>query len=313
MKVGILILLYLSLSVVTFSQDKKEKILLLPFNSIGIDTISIKTAENLLKFDLTKYEKWETVSSSKNCTQDTCAINLGKQYGTQKVFVCTLSRLGEKIIVQYLLIDVPNSKVLLSDNTSALSIEDLENVMKRIAASITKQMPIDKTAEVGTVTEKETVPELRRSAQRTVGFSFGYLFPTDGYDNADRSFAFEFRTGFETEMSAIGLMLAVQRGFVANIYGSYLFSREDICPYIGGAFGFHWVTHNTAPVYTMQTDGQYSYQNGDKKDNGFEFTVNTGFRLFHTYDFQILLNLDYTITLNDYNDKALIFTIGVLW
>ena len=152
MKVGILILLYLSLSVVTFSQDKKEKILLLPFNSIGIDTISIKTAENLLKFDLTKYEKWETVSSSKNCTQDTCAINLGKQYGTQKVFVCTLSRLGEKIIVQYLLIDVPNSKVLLSDNTSALSIEDLENVMKRIAASITKQMPIDKTAEVGVIT-----------------------------------------------------------------------------------------------------------------------------------------------------------------
>ena len=92
-----------------------------------------------------------------------------------------------------------------------------------------------------------------------------------------------------------------------------LFSREDVCPYIGGAFGFHWVTHNTAPVYTLETDGYYSYQNKDKKDNGFEFTANTGLRLFHTYDFQILLNLDYTITLNDYYDKALIFTIGVLW
>lgn len=313
MKVGILILLYVSLSVFTFSQDSKEKILLLPFNAIGIDTITIKTAENLLKFDLTEYEMWETVSTGKNCTQDTCAINLGKQYETQKVFVCTLSRLGEKIIVQYLLIDVPSSKVLLSDNTSALSIEDLENVMKRIAASITKQMPVDKTAEVGVITEKETIPELRRSAQRTVGFSFGYLFPAEGYDDAGRSFAFEFRTGFETEMSAIGLMLAVRRGFVANIYGSYLFSREDICPYIGGAFGFHWVTHTSSSVYTMQTDGQYTYQNRDRKDDGFEFTVNTGLRLFHTYDFQILLNLDYTITLNDYNDKALIFTIGVLW
>jgi len=313
MKIKILIILFFSFSLITFAQDKKEKILLLPFNSIGIDTISIKTAENLLKFDLNKYDKWETVSTGTNCIEDTCAINLGKKYDTQKAFICSLSRLGEKIIVQYLLIDVKNSKVLLSDNTSALSIEDLENVMKRIAASITKQMPVDKTAEVGAITEKETVPELRRSAQRTVGFSFGYLFPTEGYDNADRSFAFEFRTGFETEMSAIGLMLAVRRGFVANIYGSYLFSREDICPYIGGAFGFHWVTHDAPIVYTIDENGQYSNKNENKKDNGFEFTANTGLRLFHTYDFQILLNLDYTITLNDYNDKALIFTIGVLW
>lgn len=255
----------------------------------------------------------ETVSTSTNCTGDTCAINLGKKYRTQKVFVCTLSKLGEKIIVQYLLFDVQNSKILLSDNTSALSVEDLENVMKRIAASVIKQMPIDKTAEVGVITEKETVPELRRSAQRTVGFSFGYLFPTEGYDNADRSFAFEFRTGFETETSAIGLMLAIRRGFTANIYGSYLFSREDVCPYFGGAFGFHWVTHNASPVYTVKTDGQYSNNSRDKKDNGFEFTANTGLRLFHTYDFQILLNLYYTITLNDYYDKALIFTIGILW
>ena len=290
MKIKILIILFISFSINAFSQNNKEKILLLPFNSIGIDTISIMTTENLFKFDLNQYNKWETISTNAHCTEDSCAIDLGKQYETQNVFVCTLSKLGEKIIVQYILFDVQNSKVLLSENTSALSVEDLENVMKRIAASVTKQMPIDETAEVGVITEKETVPELRRSAQRTVGFSFGYLFPTEGYDNADRSFAFEFRTGFETETNAIGLMLAIRRGFTANIYGSYLFSREDVCPYIGGAFGFHWVTHNTAPVYTLQTDGYYSYQNKDKKDNGFEFTANTGLRLFHTYDFQILLN-----------------------
>jgi hypothetical protein len=51
MKIGILIILIVSFSQTTFSQDKKEKILLLPFNSIGIDSVSIKTTENLFNFD----------------------------------------------------------------------------------------------------------------------------------------------------------------------------------------------------------------------------------------------------------------------
>ena len=110
MKIKILIILFISFSLTTFSHDKKEKILLLPFNSIGIDTVSIKTTENLSDFNLNQNDKWETVSTSTNCTDDNCAINLGKKYEAQKVFVRTLSKLGEKIIVQYLLFDVQNSK-----------------------------------------------------------------------------------------------------------------------------------------------------------------------------------------------------------
>jgi hypothetical protein len=35
-------------------------------------------------------------------------------------------------------------------------------------------------------------------------------------------------------------------------------------------------------------------------------------RVLHTYNFQLLFNLEYIRTLNDYNDGAIVFTIGIL-
>ncbi len=226
-----------------------------------------------------------------------------------------MSKLGEKIIIQFVLMNVETSKRILSETTSALSVEDLENVMNRIALSVAREEPLNKTAEVGTITEKEQVPELRRGAERMAGISFGYLFPQSGYDAYEKSFVFEFRAGFEMPQTALGMLLAIRKGFAANIYGDYLFTKTDVCPYVGGAFGFHWVSHTSHTYivdYTTTQNSSYYNNNADKQSDGFELTLNTGLRLFRTYDFQILLNLDYIYTFNDYKDQAIVFTIGIL-
>ena len=317
---SLVLFLLLSVSGIASNQknkidDSNIKILILPFNSLGIDSISLETAQNLFKFDLIKYCKWNIEETNQSCSSEDCAVEIGKEHNAQKSFICNMSRLGEKIIIQFILMNVETSERILSESTSALSVEDLENVMNRIALSVAREEPLNETAEVGTITEKEQVPGLRRGAERMAGISFGYLFPQSGYDNNEKSFVFEFRAGFEMPRTALGMLLAIRKGFAANIYGDYLITKTDVCPYVGGAFGFHWVSHGSVynpPVYSTDQTYSNNYSNKDKQSDGFELTLNTGLRLFRTYDFQILLNLDYIYTFNDYKDQAIVFTIGIL-
>jgi hypothetical protein len=162
--------------------------------------------------------------------------------------------------------------------------------------------------QVGNIVQDETKESLRRSSRKNIGLSFGYLFPQDGYDNDDRSFTINLHLDYELQEMAAGMLLGIRDGFAMNVYGEYLFTQTDICPYAGGAFGFHWVTHSMVSSYNPYTNS-YSEK---KKGDGFELTLNTGLRVLHTYNFQILLNLEYIMTFNDYNDKAIVFTIGIL-
>lgn len=284
----------------------RGKMVVLPFTSLGIDYVSTQTAELLLRQEIGKLDTVEMVSESETrrvagdtpCTDVACAVEIGEQLGADKVVFCSLSRLGEKIVVQFALADVATKQALVRDNTTSETVEDLETVMKRVAMSIVDQSPIEQTAEVGAIMEKETEVPRRRSALGINGISIGYLYPQQGYDDIDRSFTIDYRRGYEMERIAVGAQFAIRWGFAFNIYSSYLITKTDFCPYIGGAFGFHWVAHDD--------------DDDERKDDGFEFVINTGIRAFRTYNFQVLLNLDYAITFNDYDDEAIVFTIGLL-
>ena len=156
----------------------------------------------------------------------------------------------------------------------------------------------------------ETRKHLRRSSKRNIGISFGYLYPLNGYNQAEKTFALDLRVGHELQDFRLGMLSGVRKGFAMNVYGAYLFPKKDICPYVGGAFGFHWVTHNYHYSSTRPEEDFDTFN--EKSGDGSEFTVNGGLRLFRTYNFQIILNLAYVYTLNDFNDQAVLFTIGLL-
>ncbi|KAA3619449.1 MAG: hypothetical protein DWQ05_01640 [Calditrichaeota bacterium] len=293
----------------------QKKVAIMPLQSIGLDESATVTTESLLKMELQKLLHSEIIlipydESNSGCFEEKCAIDAGKNVGANEVILCRLSRLGEKVIVQFIHLDVKSGQTILSDNTTSNTIEDMDTVIKRVAMSINRGQPIAKTAEVGTITEREDKKPLRRAAHKSSGFSFGYVYPQEGYDNVEDSFTLDFRAGYDTDKWAVGMLFAGRKGFATNIYAHYLTTRTDICPYFGGAFGFHWVSHENSDGYWDQATNEYIEEKRDA--DGFEVTVSGGIRLFRTYNFQIMANLDYAISFNDYDDKALVFTLGLL-
>jgi hypothetical protein len=289
-------------------------IAIMPPHANGLDSVSVETADMILRTEIGKLGTMDIVSSKRTrdalggavCIEIDCALDLGKKLNASQVLGCRFSALGEKIIAQYFLVDVLSGREILVDQATARNVEELEMVMKRIASSVVNLAPMDKSAEVGKVLPTEASESLRKTSRNNFGLSFGYLYPQYGYDNSDRSFVVDGRFDHELEDWAVGMTVGIRKGFAMNLYGSYLLSRKDLCPYIGGAFGFHWVDH------IDYLTASYGPARPNSRSDGFELIGNVGLRVLHTYNFQMLFNLEYIFTINDYNDRALVFTIGFL-
>ena len=320
MKALISFLIVFSFTTTFFAQETIQKTtVVLPLISNGIDLASVQTAESILRMELSNEKKLNIVSEKKtlatlgneDCYDEECAKLIGEQLNAEQVLLCKLNPLGEKLIVQYQLVETSTGKNILSERATATSVEDLDAVMKRVAISVSNHSPFNSNQEVGNIVGQETIESLRQKARYNFGVGFGYLFPSVGYDmDKEKSFTINAYFDYEVKDYAVGLMLGARQGFAINLYGNYLFSKTDVCPYVGGALGFHWVSqHSQSYSYDY---GYYDSNYSDKDGDGIALGLQTGVRIFHTYNFQIFIQGEYIMTFNDYNDKAFVFTIGIL-
>jgi len=230
-------------------QFTKKTIAILPFATNGIDEITAQTAAALLRLETTKLTVLEIlpekrtleITGGNSCFELSCALECAAQAPADLVIMVRLDALGEKVIVTYQLVDVNAQQSIFMDKTTSASIEDLETVMQRVAASIVNREPIEKGAKIGVVMQSESKDLYHRGSNKFGGFAFGYLYPQNGYDEVENAFTMEFRTGSEMPTYNMGMLLAFRKGFAMNIYSNFLFSQKDICPYLGGAFGFQEV------------------------------------------------------------------------
>ena len=317
MKIITLILLVLSIVTTLYAQDStSKKIVILPFISNGIDEASVQTAESIFRMDLSKVstlniiseKKTQEVLSENDCTDLECAKEIGEKLNADEVLLCKLSPLGEKIIIQYELLNASTGNNILAEQATATSLEDLDVVMQRVALSVANHTPFSSNVEVGNVVDQETIEPKSRASRFNFGVGFGYLFPTEGYDNDEKSFTLNLYFDYEVKDVAVGLMGGARDGVAIALYGNYLFSRTDICPYLGGALGFHWINHDESSTYY----NTYPTQNSEMDEDGIELGLGGGLRILHTYSIQLFINVEYIMTFNDYNDKAVVFTIGIL-
>jgi hypothetical protein len=290
-------------------QAATNRLVILPLHTGGVDSVYLQTSESILRTEIEKLSRMEVVSvrqtkealGGATCTERECALEIGRQLNASRVLACQLSALGQKIIVQYFIVDVPTGKQVLIDQTTAENAEDLETLMKRLAKSAVGLEAASSNAEVGTILASETQEPARKASRNNFGISFGYLFPQMGYDNGTRSLVLDGRFDHEVNDFAVGLLVGIREGFAMNLYGSYLFSRTDFCPYLGAQMGFHWVSHSDA-----------MFQAHPPRTDGFEIGAHTGIRIMHTYNFQMVFNVEYIYTVNFYDDQAIVFTIGIL-
>lgn len=315
--IAILIFLALFFINVPAQNPESDKIVVLPIISNGIDLASVKTAESILRMELSKQSTLTVITQKRtleavgneSCSDEECAKDIGQKLDAKQALLCKLNPLGEKIIVQYILVETSTGKNLLSEQTTALNVEDLEPVMKRVAISVAKVLPFNANPEVGTIVGQESIESLRRASRYNFGVGFGYLYPDQGYDSDKKSFTINGYFDYEIQDYAVGLMLGARKGFAINLYGNYLFSRTDVCPYLGGSLGFHWVSSHQSSSNYYTT---YYPNPVNKAEDGIELGLKTGVRIFHTYNFQLFIQGEYIMTFNDYNDKAFVFTIGIL-
>lgn len=300
-----------------------KKIVLLPLISNGIEYNSVKTAESILRMELSNKDNLTVISEKKtlaalgndDCEDEDCAKLIGEQLNADDVLICKLNPLGEKLIVQYQLVETSTGRNILSERATAMDVEDLDAVMKRVAISVANKTPFNTNQEVGNIVKQESIESLRQKARYNFGIGFGYLFPENGYDQDKKSFTFNTYFDYEIKDYAVGLMLGARKGIAINIYGNYLFTKTDVCPYLGAALGFHWVAeHSINQRYYIYDPNNpyYNYEEPKKDTDGIEIGFEAGVRLLHTYNFQIFIKGEYIITFNSYNDRAFVCTIGIL-
>lgn len=319
MKFKYFVILLLLLFNTGFSQQIKTRFAIAPFLNNGLEPSVVNTIETLFRLEFQKYdtitvishEATSTVFANKNCFEKECAIAIGKELKADMIVICQLLILGQKIVVQYSCYNVQKEITTINDQVNSANVEDLDMVMKRVVQSILSSVTYSKTAEVGNITEDEKKEILSRSTRKFYNFNFGYLFPDRGYSTNERSFSMDFRAGGEIDNYDYGIQLLARDGFGVNIFGSYLITKKDVCPYLGAGVGFHWILKEQAEIQ-YNTNGNVVSRK-DKKGDGIELLLNGGLRLFHTYNFRIIINMSYAFTFNDFNSRGYTFTVGFLY
>ncbi len=312
---SIILAVILVLSVFQQFACAKETLAVLPLRGTGVEVSTQESVYMLLQSEIRQLKKYDVVAESdvlpllgdQGCSETACAVEIGNQVKASKVVFGSLNKLGEKIILQYNLVDVPSGETLLSDDLSALRAEDLDRVAKRVAASIVGLTPAEKTAEVGLVTEQESLEPTTRKANSSWGIGFGYLYPEEGYDGEQRIFVWDFRSLYEMRHFAVDGLLGIRNGISLNVGLMYLASSRDFSPFVGGGVGFHAVAHDDIHYYEDPYIPHEKMQ-GD----GLELLFKGGLLAFRTYDFRVVATIEYSVTFNDYDDRAAVLTIGIM-
>lgn len=211
--------------------------------------------------------------------------------------------LGEKLILQLRLLEVNSEENVFTDSMPVASVEDLDTAMARAAMALAREKSVEGVREVGQVMENEGLKNRHRQAFDQSTLMPGYLWPLkDSYDDAARRFVFTLYSGIEDRNFDAGWGLTWRQGPGFLLYSDWLMRPQDVCPFVGGAMGFHWVAHkDTGDVHLA---------------DGFHMNARAGVILFRTYDFQLVLQGDYIVTWNGAArnggpDRAWMFGLGI--
>lgn len=227
------------------------------------------------------------------CYESECAAEAGFRANVEHVIYGSVSRLGDKHIVQLSIVSVLTKEIVWAGSLAAKTAEDLDTVVKRLAKSISEGKAAEETIEVELVTAEEEKEPRRRRVFHTVGITAGMVVPLDGYGGSSALYNLGWLYWYETPR-----FVAEVAGY-ATFPGSsetgdaaefcpvelsllYMLSKKDISPYFGGGVGFGWLVvdpYETAYGLTLNAGG--------------------GVVLLRTYDIRLILDARYHINLAD--------------
>ena len=120
MKTLTTLLIVISIFISLKAQDTTvHKVPVLPIISNGIDPAYVQTSESILRMDLSNQKNLDVIIERKTldalgdegCADEECAKQVGEKLNVDRVLLCKLNPLGDKIIVQYILVETSTGKI----------------------------------------------------------------------------------------------------------------------------------------------------------------------------------------------------------
>ena len=282
--------------------------LVLPFRTIGVSDTTATVARDLLEGELEseglslveRVEVLRLPSGPQGCDEIECATALARERGASQVVFGSLSRLGEKIIVHARALRVGDAAPYYTDQLSALTEEDLDTVMRRIAEGIAAGRGNSDQATIESVTREETKTPRRRAGRSGIGLRAGAIFPDGDSYSGERLtslrlvYKFEGRD-FLIESTAL-LGMAWGGGAVEwmplDVFAGRMFGKGDVSGYIGGGLGIRSV-HVEWDVACAQGDYGYCDTTDSESATTLSADIGGGLIAFRTYSYQIVVDLRY--------------------
>lgn len=309
MKKGLILCLICLIPALMFA----AKVGVLHFKAVGVSSATAETVTELLVSDLINYEHTvlnpaamdAAAGERLTCYETGCAAEAGSAAGVEQVIFGSVSRLGEKHIVQVSVVNVSSQEIIWSGSLSAKTAEDLDMVAKRLAKSIAEGKKVEETVEVGMITEEEEKKPLRRRAFFTTGPKFGTLIPMGGYGGSGALMFAALAFWYEIPNMAVelsydwgisGNLTEFEEGGkateqIVDISLLYFFRKTDFSPFLKGGAGMSFLG-----LYDDQGMGFFG-ETG--MAYGFGFSAGGGLVMFRTYDFRLLIEATYHMNFTD--------------
>lgn len=300
-----------------------ETLLLLPVQG-ELDKISDLAAVNeLFKEAVINSFQGEVKApsdSAHQCGDKECALQLANAAKTDQVLFTVLRRLGGKWIFSSTRVDADGSD-LFNQRGTALNLEDLEQVTRRVAEALVAGKTVEQAATIDNITLREETQEpVRRRSLYAGGISLGYLYPVgESYawleiDSTSRGVfrrvhspvhmprlawvnTWEFRENLILDFDAVWYY---PHSLGGDLSIQYLLSRADFAPFVGGGVGIHWVRGDDEAPET-------------KTNTGPALNAQAGLILFRTYDIHVVARGQYHVVFNSDKDHGPGFDIGVVY
>ncbi len=138
-------LLILLLAIPVFSQEK-QTIAVAEFEGQNVSAMDAVVISNLLRMEIVKTEKFNVVDRNNmeqilseqafqttGCTDQECAVKMGKLLNVNKIIVGSVMKLGKIYLINANMIDVKTGKIEKSEKGEAVALEELATTTEYLA------------------------------------------------------------------------------------------------------------------------------------------------------------------------------------
>ncbi|HVZ37842.1 MAG TPA: hypothetical protein VHI13_01065 [Candidatus Kapabacteria bacterium] len=292
------------------AQPAKPTLLVLPFETAGIDSLAARTATTILRSQLGSQGSCSVVPESRTpdspCAEADCARAAAGSTKSNQVVFGTLNRLGTKVVVEYSLVDCASGNTVASGTTSSESVEGLEETMRWIAAEIETRPHPPAGISSGSLPGARPGRALNAPRYTAVAIAdFGEMYTVSGYNDTRRAFVVDGGVSFEYPTYSFDIFGGWRLGPMVNIGASYFMLPGETSPFVGAGVGYSFIAPD------LWSNPFIGTADAGSSRSSFNMILKAGVVALRTNEIRLGLNIQYMEVFTGHADRALVVTLGV--